>query len=133
MERKHQLTPSQNAYAMAKACHTVCKNRHDAYNLLIDAEAERLGIPGPYAILPEGHPMWVEAQRLLDLETAANKLLYAAAHNLFDWATEATLAKCGTPGQHAGIRRMVATVKEMAYVEQPFEELVDMSMRLRAA
>lgn len=121
------------AYAQAKALHTVCYQRCRAHDEVMDKEGDRLGLPTPYAILPEDHPLMAEAQRLLNAEMAANKILYQAAHNLFDWATETTLARCGTPAQAADVRKMVATVKEMAYVEQPFEELVDISMRLKAA
>jgi hypothetical protein len=55
-----------------------------------------------------------------------------AAHNLFDWATESTLSKMGTPQQKEQIRAMVESVKKMAHVEKFFIELVDSSMRLAA-
>jgi hypothetical protein len=77
--------------------------------------------------------MWAEAQRLLDEDNAAKKLMMDSAHNLFNWATEATLAKMGTETQKTQIRAMVASVKKCAFVEKHFIDLVDMSMRLTVA
>jgi hypothetical protein len=130
MNRK--FSKPQIAYMVARAAFDVVYNACRANDLLMDAECEKLGIPTPYGILPEGHPMWKEAQRLLDNETAARKLMYEAAHNLFDWATETTLANVAraTLQQKASIRSMVAEVKKKAHVEQLFIDLVDSSMRL---
>ena len=128
-----RFSREQIAYAAAKALHTIEYQKARDYDKVCDQEGERLGLETPYAILPEGHPMAMEAQLLLDRENAAKDLLYKAAHNLFDWATETTLTKIGTESQKADIRSMVATVKKQAYCETNFEELVDLSMRLKAA
>ena len=135
-----RFSREQTAYMMARAAYDVDYQRSRDYDKQMDAECQRLGIPNSIdrpdvyvGMLPEGHPMWAEGQRLLDREEASRKLMYAAAHNLFDWATEITLAKCGTPAQKASIRQMVATVKPMAWVESPWQKLVDLSMHLDAA
>lgn len=126
------LSPAQNTYAVARAAFDVAYTACREHDKIMDLECERLGLATPYGILPEGHPLMIKAQRLLDQENEFRKLMYAAAHNLFDWATETTLAKMGTPKQKTDVRRMVATVKKCAWVEQWFIELIDTSMRLAA-
>jgi hypothetical protein len=127
-----KLSTQQIAYLAAKvvfdAAHSACRK----YDKLMDSECEKLGIETPYGILPEGHPMWPESQRLLDEENAAKELMYKAAHDLFDWATSETFKRCGTPQQHADILSAVEKVKKMAFVEKHFEDLVSMSLRLAA-
>jgi|SRR5579859_6241991 len=120
----------QKQYAIAKAAFDQARAASNDYDKVMDAECERLGIETPYGILPEGHPMWQEGQRLLDAENVAKKAMYQAAYNLFDWATEETFKRCGTKKQHAEIRAAVEKVKKMAFVEQFFIDLVDMSMKL---
>ena len=127
-----KLSPAQNTYAIARAAFDVAYKACREHDKAIDAECDRLGIATPYGILPEGHPMMIEAQKLLDRENEFRKLMYEAAHNLFDWATETTLEKMGTTKQKSDIRQMVATVKKCAWVERFFIELVDTSMRLAA-
>ena len=129
---KRTFSPAQNAYMLARAAFDVAYKACRDHDKLMDAECEKLGIETPYGILPEGHPLMVEAQRLLDRENEFRKLMYDAAHNLFDWATETTLTKMGTETQKTAIRQMVATVKKCAWVERFFIELVDTSMRLAA-
>jgi hypothetical protein len=126
------LSKPQYAYAQALAAFDAAHKSHLEYGKLMDAECERLGIATPFGVLPEGHPMWAQAQALLDAENALSTLMYEAAHNLFEWATEITLAKMGTEKQKADIRAMVAAVKKKSWVERPFQELVDLSMRLTA-
>lgn len=77
--------------------------------------------------------MMDKAQKLLDRENEARKLMYAAAHNLFDWASESALAKRGTPAQKDSIRKAITEVKQMAHVEKFFVNLVDISMKLDIA
>lgn len=131
MKSKNFSSP-QIAYLKARALYEVAYQAHRDHDKLMDAECDKLGIRTPYGILPDGHPMWVEGQRLLDLENAARTLMREAAHNLFDWATETTLAKMGTAQQKEQIRNMVASVKKMSHVEKFFIDLVDSSMRLAA-
>ena|SRR5665213_833569 len=128
--KNRKFSPAQTAYMMARAAFDVAYKACRDYDKLMDAECQRMAIPTPYGILPEGHPMRAEAQRLLDRENVWRKLMYDAAHNLFDWATETTLARMGTAAQKTAIRQMVATVKKCAWVERFFIELVDSSMRL---
>jgi len=130
--KARKFSVAQMCYVAARAAFEVARKDSRDYDVQIDAECEKLGIKTPYGILPDSHPMLPEAQRLLDVENAATKDLYAAAHALFDWATESTLARIGTPTQKAAIRAMVTAVKKKAFVEQPFIVLVDMSMQLAA-
>ena len=130
MTRK--FSPAQNAYMLARAAFDVAYKACREHDKIMDLECDRLGIATPYGILPEGHPLMIEAQRLLDRENEFRKLMYDAAHNLFDWTTETTLAKMGTAKQKTDIRQMVATVKKCAWVERFFIELVDTSMKLAA-
>lgn len=125
-----RFSKPQQAYMLARAYYDVVYNAHLAYGRKMDVECDKLGIPTPYGILPEGHPMWAEAQKLLDRENAAKKLMYDAAHNLIDWAIDSTLARCGTAKQKSDIRAMAAKVKTMCHVEQLWIDLVDCSMRL---
>jgi hypothetical protein len=127
-----RFSEAQTNYMIARAAFDVAYKAHRDHDKLMDAECEKLGIETPYGILPDGHPMWEEGQRLLDEENAASTLMYKASHELFDWATETTLAKMGTPEQKAQIRDMVAKVKKMAFVEKYFIELVESSMKLAA-
>jgi len=129
---KRAFSPAQNAYMLARAAFDVAYKTCREHDRLMDTECEKLGLKTPYGILPEDHPLMIEAQRLLDRENEFRKLMYEAAHNLFDWATETALAKLGTPKQKTDIRQMVATVKKCAWVERFFIELVDTSMRLTA-
>lgn len=124
------FSTAQTTYMLAMANYQVAHDRDLAYDNLMDAECEKLGIETPYGILPEGHPMWVEGQRLLDAENAAKDLMRQAACLLFDWATETTLAKHGTAKQKQDVRDMVAKVKKMAHVEKFWIDLVDLSMKL---
>ena len=117
---------------VARAAFDVAYKACREHDKIMDRECKRLGIPTPYGILPEGHPLMIEAQRLLDRENEFRKLMYDAAHNLFDWAAETALAKIGTEKQKKDVRAMVATVKKCAWVEQWFIELVGTSMRLAA-
>ena len=126
------FSKQQNEYMAARAYFDVAYKAYLDYEKLMDAECDKLGIATPYGILPEGHPMRIESQRLLDIENAARTKMYAAAHNLFDWATETALARHGTEKQKADIRKMVSTVKKQAFVERFWIELVDTSMRLAA-
>ncbi len=133
-----RFSREQLAYAAAKAAHEVARKRCKENQERLNAEAARLGpdclYPGtgyPYCSLKDRtHPLSIEAQAFLDVEAAATAVMYAAAHALFDWATETALAKYGTAAQKESIRAMVATVKEQAFVESEFEELVALSMRL---
>lgn len=127
---KARFSEPQLDYARARVIFDMCYKAARDYDRLMDAEATKLGLPTPFAILPEGHPMMAEAQRLLDMETAAKKLMYLQANALFDWALVETFAHTGTPKQHAAIREAVIKVKEMAWVEAPWIEMVDLSMRL---
>lgn len=126
------FSPAQMAYMQARALFEVCQKAYREYELRIDQECNELGIPTPYGILPEDHPMMAEAQRLLDRENEARTLMYDAARNLFDWASETTFLHRGTAKQKAEIREMIAKVKKMAHVEKFFIELVDLSMKLDA-
>ena len=128
--KKQRFSREQTAYMMARAAFDVDYKRARDYDKLTDAECDKLGIPTPYGILPEGHPMMVEAQRLLDRETASKDLMHAAARNLFEWATETTLAQHGTEAQKASIRQIVKTVAPMCWVESLWQKLVDLSMHL---
>ncbi|HET7215816.1 MAG TPA: hypothetical protein VFL79_19660, partial [Terriglobia bacterium] len=119
---KNRFSKQQMNYAAAKAIFDVAYEESRKYDRLMDAECEKLGIPTPYGILPEGHPMRQHAQELLDKENAAKELMYTAARDLFDWATSETFKHCGTPAQQAEINSAVAKVKKMAWVEQPFEQ-----------
>ena len=130
--KSSKFSAQQLAYAAARARFDAAYQASQDYDKLMDAECEKLGIETPYGILPEGHAMWTEAQRLLDAQNAASKAMYAAAHQLFDWATSETFKHCGTTQQHTDIRAAVAKVKEMAWVEKHFIELLDMSLRLAA-
>jgi hypothetical protein len=121
---------------MAKAYYETRSSLSEKYRIEMDAEGVRLGLGTPedaFLILPDGHPMWAKAQQLLDAENEAKALMYQAAFNLFDWATESTLARLGTSEQKTAIRDMVVKVKAMAFVEKPFEDLVSASMGLVAA
>jgi hypothetical protein len=129
---RRNFSPAQKAYMLARAAFDVAYKACRKHDRIMDAECEKLGLETPYGILPEDHPLMIEAQRLLDRENEFRKLMYDAAHNLFDWATETALAKMGTPKQKTDIRQMVATVKKCAWVERFFIELVDTSMRLAA-
>jgi N-formylglutamate amidohydrolase len=130
--KNRQFSIEQMTYIQARALFEVTRSACRKYDAIMDAECEKLGLATPYGILPDGHAMRAEAQRLLDEDNAAKKIMVDAAHNLFDWATETTMAKMGTETQKVQIRAMVATVKKCAFVEKPFEQLVDMSMRLAA-
>lgn len=129
---KRKLSTQQMNYIKARALFDVAYKAHLDYDKLMDAECEKLGIETPYGILPDGHPMWIRGQELLDAENAAKKLMYQAASELFDWATSETFKRVGTPQQHKDIMEAVEQVKKMAFVQQPFIDLVDMSMRLAA-
>lgn len=126
------FSQQQLNYATARAAFDVAYAESRKYDLAMDAECEKLGIPTPYGILPEGHQMWGRAQHLLDIENATKELMYKAAHDLFDWATSETFKRCGTPQQQTDILEMVAKVKCMAFVQEPFEKLVRLSMQLAA-
>jgi len=108
-----RLSKPQQAYILARAYYDAAYKEHVDYGRLMDMECEKLGIATPYGILPPEHPMWPKAQKLLDRENAAKKLMYEAANNLFDWAVETTLARCGTVDQKAEIRAMVEKVKAL--------------------
>lgn len=132
MKNSRSFSKQQMAYMAARAAFDVAYRASREYDKVMDAECEKLGIETPYGILPEGHPMWEKAQQLLDAENAAKELMYKAAHSLFDWATSETFKRCGTPAQHKAISEAVSKVKQMAFVEKHFEDLVDMSLRLAA-
>ena len=130
MTKTRSFSDAQLAYMEARAFFDASYQAGRDYDKLMDLECDKLGIETPYGILPDGHPMRDHAQLLLDRENVARKLMYSAAHNLFDWAIESTLAKKGTSAQKVAIRAMVAKVKKMAHVERFFIELVDTSMKL---
>lgn len=132
MKTNRKLSTQQIKYVAAKVVFDAAYKAARAYDEIMDDECEKLGIATPYGILPEGHPMWIKAQQLLDKENETKAVMYAAAHDLFDWATSETFKRCGTPQQHKDINDAVDKVKNMAFVEQPFEELVSMSLRLAA-
>ena len=60
-------------------------------------------------------------------------LMRDAAFGLFDWATDTTLAKHGTPAQQKAVREAVAKVKHMSTVQQHWVALVDLCMKLVVA
>ena len=60
-------------------------------------------------------------------------LMRDAAFGLFDWATDTTLAKHGTPAQQKAVREAVAKVKHMSTVQQHWISLVDLCMKLEVA
>jgi len=60
-------------------------------------------------------------------------LMRDAAFGLFDWATDTTLAKHGTPAQQKAVREAVAKVKHMSTVQQHWVALVDLCMKLEVA
>ena len=131
------LSKPQYAYALARAAYDTANKAYTEHEKLYNAEAQRLGIPNAIdhptiycGILPEDNPVAIEAQRLLDVKNEFNKLMYAAAHNMIDWAIDTTLGKMGTAKQKADIRTMAEAVKKMSYVEQPWIKLVDISMRV---
>jgi hypothetical protein len=127
---KRNFSPAQLRYIIAKAAFETVRDERRAHDLIVDAECERLGINTPFGILPEGSPLRLKSRALFDAENAARKVMYEAAFELFGWATETALAKIGTEMQKAAIRNAVALVKKMAFVEKPFIELVDISLRL---
>lgn len=126
------FSAAQMDYMKARARFDVAHADYMDYEKLTDAECDKLGISTPYGILPVNHLMLAEAQRLLNCQNEARQQMYEAAHTLFDWATESALAKRGTPQEKKAVREMVATVKQEAYVERFFIELVDMCMHLAA-
>ncbi len=130
MNNARHFSQEQKAYMAAKAFYEMQYKAARDYDLVMDAECERLGIETPFGILPEGHPLLPQAQVNLNNESAAREILYRAGHNLFDWATETTLTKMGTPSQKQSFRNMVARVKEMAHVETHYEEMVKLCMSL---
>lgn len=60
-------------------------------------------------------------------------LMRDAAFGLFDWATDTTLAKHGTPAQQKAVREAVAKVKTMTTVQRHWIALVDLCMKLEVA
>lgn len=60
-------------------------------------------------------------------------LMRDAAFGLFDWATDTTLAKHGTPAQQKAVREAVAKVKRMTTVQRHWIALVDICMKLAVA
>ena len=60
-------------------------------------------------------------------------LMRDAAFGLFDWATDTTLAKHGTPAQQKAVRQAVAKVKTMTTVQRHWIALVDLCMKLEVA
>jgi hypothetical protein len=131
MARK--FSPAQLRYMEARAAFDVAYQAHRAHEKLMDEEGERLGIPGPFAILPDGHPMWVDGQRLLDIENAMRREMHAAANAMFDWALDATfLSVGGTPEQTREIRASFEKIKKMAHVEKFWIEAVDLTLKLNA-
>lgn len=131
--KSRSFSGAQLSYLEAKAMFDVAYHAKRDYDIVTDRECDRLGISTPYGILPEGHPMRVEGQRLLDQENEARTLMYAAAHRLFDWASESALAIRGTKAQKESIRQAIVSIKKMAHVEKFFIELVDISMKLDVA
>lgn len=127
-----KLSAQQKNWIAAKALYEIAYEASRANDKLIDAEAKRQGLPTPYAILAEDHPLMVKGQELLDDENAARKIMYQAAYALFDWGLEVTFAKCGTPKQQAEIKKAVETIKEKAHVEKLFQDLVNLNMKLAA-
>lgn len=133
------MSREQLAYAAAKASFLVCRQRCEANQDLVNLEAIRLGAGSLYAgtgprycaLKDETHPLMVRAQALLDAEIAAKDGMYLAAYALFDWASETALLRHASETQKALICDMVVRVKEMAFVEGPFEELVGLCMRVR--
>lgn len=101
-------------------------------NKEMDKEGERLGLPVPFAILPNDHPMWVRGQELLDAENAALRDMRAAANAMFDWALDETLGRCGTPEQKRNIREQFETIKKMAHVQKIWIDAVTIALRLAA-
>jgi hypothetical protein len=60
-------------------------------------------------------------------------LMRDAAFGLFDWATDTTLAKHGTPAEQKAVREAVAKVKTMTTVQRHWIALVDLCMKLEVA
>ena len=60
-------------------------------------------------------------------------LMRDAAFGLFDWATDTTLAKHGTPAEQKAVRESVAKVKTMTTVQRHWIALVDLCMKLEVA
>ncbi len=131
-KKNREFSAEQLRYMAARVAFDAAFEASRAYDKEMDAEGERLGLSVPYAILPEGHAMHATAQALLDTENAARAEMYAAANALFDWATETTFKHCGTEKQNQEIRATVAEVKKMAWVQEHWKELVDLSMKLIA-
>ncbi len=131
--RTRPYSPAQRAYLAAKISFDVADRDYLANNELMDAEGARLGLATPFCVLPDGHPMRAEAQRLLDRRCERLDAMRDASNALFDWALETVFVKTA-PGsrQKNAISSAVARVKNMAHVEAFHREMVDICMKLEA-
>jgi hypothetical protein len=125
-----KFSQAQEHYLAAKVIYDATHEQFMDQQKAIDVECEKLGIETPYGILPVEHPLMIQGQALLDAENVAKDAMYAAAFILFDWAIETTLSHVGTEAQKATTRAFACTVKKMAFVEQPFIDLVNLSLQL---
>jgi len=133
MTRTRKFSPAQSRYLAARATFELAQDRYRANEKIYTAEANRLqGTEDAFPILPEDHPVAIEAQALLDVYNATLREMHAAANAMFDWSLSTVLGRMGTPQQRREIPEAFEKIKRMSHVQKIWIEAVDTALKLAA-